>query len=136
MKMTLLFVWIGIVLLVVAVVLLALISRAIYLGTRIGAFRAMLRFPDSGRWHRGYARYGRHHLAWASLYSLRVRPNLLLPREKVSIVVQPQDTQWVGAVLLNLKYKDKDYQLLMSQGDYTGLVSWIDSVPPGEVRNH
>lgn len=138
MKFSLLVVLFGVgaVLLVVgaSVVLLIILARAIFLGTRIGALRVMLRAPDSRQWQRGYARYGRYHLAWAKLFSLKMRPDLLLPRQKVKLVVQPQNEQLGGAVLVTLVYHDKEYELLMSQGDYTGLVSWVDSAPPGELR--
>lgn len=111
------------------ILFLFVVGRIIYLGTRIGAFRTVLRGPGDTGWRRGYARYGQHNLAWNALVSLRIAPGLLLPRTSLEVLGVNHDTA-AGTTQMHLRAGDAEYQLILSTGDYTGLVSWVDSAPP------
>lgn len=113
-------------------VALFVVGRIIFLSTRIGAFRTLLRVPRQTNWRRGYARYGRHNLAWNSLIRLGMSPDLLLPRSSLEVLGVSHNAE-VGTTLLRLRSEDREYQLILSTGDYAGLVSWVDSSPPQEA---
>lgn len=106
-----------------------LVARIAFLSTRIGAFRTVLRIPGRTGWRRGYACYGRHNLAWNPLIALSVAPGLLLPRVSLEVLGVSHNEE-AGTTLLRLRSGDSEYQLILSTGDYTGLVSWVDSAPP------
>ncbi len=122
-----------VVLLLVALVLLIFVgARIVYLATRLGAFRTVLHIPGQTGWRRGYARYGQRNLAWNPLVALRFSPGILLPRTSLE-VLGVSHTPEAGTTLMRLRSGDAEYQLILSTGDYTGLVSWVDSAPPQET---
>lgn len=114
-----------------AVALFVLI-RIVYLSSRIGTFRSVLRVPGGDGWKRGYARYGQRNLAWNALVHFGFSPNLLLPRSSLE-VLGVSHNQDAGTTLIRLHSGEVEYQLILSTGDYTGLVSWLDSAPPQET---
>lgn len=125
-----------VVLVILACALLAFIllaARIYYLGSRIGAFRTMFRESNKHRWMRGYARYGSRNMAWSRLISFSLRPKYLFPRANLELVGQPEHDKWSGTAHLHVADGKSHFELVMSEGDYAGLVSWIDSLPPGEA---
>ncbi|MFT0762764.1 DUF2550 family protein [Scrofimicrobium sp. R131] len=114
-----------------------LLGRIYVLSHRLGSFRTLLRVidpkepsHDSG-WMRGYARYGRSNMAWSGLVRFRVTPDLLLARTSLELVEQPRHHPTMGTSVLHLRDGDCEYEMVLSTGDYEGVISWIDSAPPG-----
>ena len=91
--------------------------RMYYLGSRVGAFRTLLRVRGQSGWKRGYARYGETAMAWFPIVGFRWRPGLLMSREELEVVDKPT----------------LEYDLILSMGDYTGLIAWTDSRGPREL---
>lgn len=112
---------------------LFVLVRLYYLGSRIGAFRTLLRIGEGAPWMRGYARYGRYNMAWSRLISLSIRPRYLFSRARLQLDGPPERDTRLGTVTLMLSYGETHIELVVSEGDYSGLVSWIDSLPPGEL---
>lgn len=107
--------------------------RALYLASRIGAFRTLLRRLGPLKWRRGYARYGQFNMAWSPLISLSLRPELLLPRAQLEVIGEATLDSEDGTTILRLRCRAEEYELILSTGDYNGLVSWIESSPPQEA---
>ncbi len=108
--------------------------RVYILSHRRGSFRTMLRItqgPGSEQgWMRGYACYGQTNMAWSALMSFRVRPDLLLPRTSLDLRGTPLHDPETGTATLFLGDDERSYEMVLSTGDYEGLVSWVTSAPP------
>ncbi|MSS84743.1 DUF2550 family protein [Actinomycetaceae bacterium WB03_NA08] len=112
---------------------LFIIVRLWRLSTLRYSFRALLRTPG-GQWRRGFACYGATNMAWYSLVRFAIAPDLLLPRTTLEVVGKPVQDHSEGTTTLWLQSGDDRWELVVSTGDYTGLLSWIDSNPPSESR--
>ncbi len=113
-----------------------LLGRIYVLSSRRGSFRTLLRIVNTDRptqssgWMRGYARYGQSNMAWSGLLRLRVSPDLLLPRTSLEMNGPPVHDPEMGTTTLWLRDGEHEYQMVLSSGDYQGVVSWVDSAPP------
>lgn len=110
-------------------VLLVGLVRAAALHSRSGSFPAFLLIQ--ARWVRGVAIYGRSNLEWRRSYSLRVAPDVVLPRRSIDITGAPSEWHGVGLVVVQLLVGGTPFLLALQPGDASGMISWIDSAPPG-----
>lgn len=128
-----------IVILLVPVVFLA--SRRRWLSRMGGLFDCSLRLsattPGTG-WVLGVARYSGDNLEWFRVFSPSLRPRVIFPRSISHAGVQ-RDPDPIEAVGLNhderivaIELNDgHSWELAMSQASLTGLLSWLESAPPG-----
>lgn len=125
--------------LVVPVIFLA--TRRRWLSRQGGLFDCSLRLstktPGAG-WALGVARYSGDNLEWFRVFSPSLRPRQIFPRSITSAGDQ-RDPDAIEAVMLsddqrivNLELADgKSWELSMSNASLTGLLSWLESAPPG-----
>lgn len=117
--------------------------RRRWLSSRGGVFDCALGVHRRGlNWHLGMARYAGEQLHWYRIFSLDIRPYLVLDRKKTSWVGQRPPTDAETMVLFSdhqvvtLASVDKaghprEYTLAMMPGSVTGLMSWLEASPPG-----
>lgn len=132
MSVSVLFLLLGVFVIGAVPLLLALIIliRVSLLHSRSGSFPAFLLVGS--RWVRGVGVYGRSNLEWRKTFAFGSAPNLSLYRSTVDVTGPP--VSWVddGLVVLGLTYPGGTCRFALRAGDAAGLVSWIDSAPPGE----
>lgn len=128
--------WGGIVILaVLAACALFIIGRIWRISSRRHSFRTMLRVPGSN-WRRGFACYGAMHMAWYSLVRFSTKPDLVFSRTGLAINGTPVHDRTNGTTLVTFANAGREYELLLSTGDYNGLLSWLGSVPPRESARY
>lgn len=128
-----------VVLLLVPVVFLS--GRRRWLSRQGGLFDCSLRLststPGTG-WVLGVARYSGDNLEWFRAFSLSLRPRLIFPRSQSRAGVQ-REPDPIESVLLyddqrivRLELADgQSWELAMAVASLTGLLSWLESAPPG-----
>lgn len=140
--------WLGateLVALVLAVVLLVpllwLGARRRWLARQGGLFECSLRLstktPGTG-WVLGVARYAGDNLEWFRAFSLSLRPRLIFPRSQTRAGLQ-REPDPIESVLLyddqrivRMELDDgRSWELAMAVASLTGLLSWLESAPPG-----
>ncbi len=131
--------------LVIAVVLLVpmvfLAVRRRWLSRQGGLFDCSLRLstktPGAG-WALGVARYSGDNLEWFRVFSPSLRPRLIFPRS-VSHAGAQRDPDAIESVALTFEQRilmmevddGQSWELAMSTASLTGLLSWLESSPPG-----
>lgn len=127
------------IILVVPVVFLA--SRRRWLSRQGGLFDCSLRLTDKtpgAGWALGVARYSGDNLEWFRVFSPSLRPRLIFPRsvtrageqrepDAIESVVLSDNQRIVGLESAN----GEVWELSMSIASLTGLLSWLESAPPG-----
>lgn len=121
---------------VLLVVLAVLVARRIVLSRTVGAFDCSLR-RRQGAWIPGVARYADDRLDWFRLLDVSWRPSRSLSRSELTILGRRSPDRldhlltpdWV---LVRCRYESAMLELGMSEMDYTGLSTWLESAPPGE----
>ncbi len=145
--------WLGVVEVLGLLLLLLVLSLALLAGRRRwlarqgGTFECSLRLhgrtPGTG-WVLGVARYREGNLEWYRFFSYSWRPRKAFERDAVR-VLETRDPNSVEAVSL---YADQrvvrfemvnqsdpgEWELAMSPGSLTGLLSWLEAAPPGVSR--
>jgi hypothetical protein len=128
-----------VVVLLVPVVLLG--ARRRWLSRQGGLFDCSLRLstkrPGTG-WVLGVARYSGDNLEWFRAFSVSLRPRVIFPRSQSKSGAQ-RDPDPIESVLLydqqrimRMELADGDsWELAMSVASLTGLLSWLESAPPG-----
>lgn len=121
--------------------LVSLYARRRWLARQGGLFDCSLRLstktPGTG-WVLGVARYTGDNLEWFRSFSLSLRPRLVFPRSQTRTGAQ-REPDPIESVLL---YDDQrivrmeltdgsSWELAMSVASLTGLLSWLESSPPG-----
>lgn len=118
-----------------------LAARRRWLSRQGGLFDCSLRLsaktPGAG-WALGVARYSGDNLEWYRIFSPSLRPKAIFPRS-VSHAGSQRDPDAIEAVTLNddqrivfLELNDgRSWELAMSVASLTGLLSWLESAPPG-----
>lgn len=114
---------------VIGILVAVPIIRLVYVRSRIASFRAVVRAPGKTDWKRGYACYGQQYLVWHPLIQLGRRGRLHFPRETVQIAGVRHDGE-EDTTFLSIMFAGAEYQLVLSTGDYNGLVCWVESAPP------
>lgn len=140
--------WLGASEITALVVVVVLLLPVLYLGGRRrwlarqgGLFDCSLRLsiarPGSG-WALGVARYSGDNLEWFRAFSASLRPRLILPRSRSRAGTQRDPDPIESVVLfddqriLRLEMVDgSSWELAMSVASLTGLLSWLESAPPG-----
>lgn len=129
----------GLVVAVAAVVLLALVTVALFLSRRhtldrrVGSFRCALRHGT--RWPGGVAQYGAAAFYWWRSWSLAPRPARRWERESLTIVsrreadVPGMPGQLVVTCRARSDARPVEFELLLSADAYAGLTSWIEATP-------
>jgi hypothetical protein len=131
--------------LVIAVVLLVPVVflgvRRRWLSRQGGLFDCSLRLstktPGAG-WALGVARYSGDNLEWFRVFSPSLRPRLIFPRS-VSHAGAQRDPDAIESVALTFEQRiltmelvdGQSWELAMSTASLTGLLSWLESSPPG-----
>lgn len=140
--------WFGWAETIALVVVIALLLPVLYLGGRRrwlsrqgGLFDCSLRLstkaPGSG-WALGVARYSGDNLEWFRAFSIALRPKVIFPRS-ISRAGAQRDPDAIESVLLyddqrilTMELADgRSWELAMSVASLTGLLSWLESAPPG-----
>ena len=131
--------------LVIAVVLLVPVvflgGRRRWLSRQGGLFDCSLRLstktPGAG-WALGVARYSGDNLEWFRVFSPSLRPRLIFPRS-VSHAGAQRDPDAIESVALTFEQRiltmevddGQSWELAMATASLTGLLSWLESSPPG-----
>lgn len=140
--------WVGYTEWVALALVLLLLVPVVFLGARRrwlsrqgGLFDCSVRLsgksPGAG-WALGVARYSGDNLEWFRVFSIALRPRLIFPRSQARAGAQ-RDPDPIESVLLydeqrilTLELADgRSWELAMSIASLTGLLSWLESAPPG-----
>ena len=127
-------------LLLFGLVLGGFIIRRRLLGRNAATFDCSLRTEQpskSGGWMLGVARYEEDRLEWFRIFTLDPRPGKVMQRAKLELLLgrQPTDDEvdsiLPGSVVARCSYDQDVVELAMSESDYTGFTTWLESAPPG-----
>lgn len=124
----------GVVLGVILLLVVYMAIRAAILVRRKGAFSAWMTIPGEQKWVRGVCLYGELRLAWYALIGPSPRPDLLLPRTLLEVVGAPILSADANYIIVRLRSPGGMYMLALTPGDSAGLISWVNSAPPGVER--
>ncbi|MGH3357560.1 MAG: DUF2550 domain-containing protein [Nocardioidaceae bacterium] len=134
---------IGLLAVVAVLVAVALIVRRRLLARGGGTFELSInRRPVSGAtsgrgWTLGIGRYTGERLEWFRVFSLGVRPSLVLERGHVEVSGRrdPEGPEvfalYAGNVVAECRADGRMMQLGLSPESLTGLLAWLESGPPG-----
>lgn len=145
---------IGIVLGLMAAVVLGLAVRRRWLARHGGTFECSMHRHDcpvaaddttpSTGWVLGVARYSGDRLEWFRFFSLTWWPSLALARSEVAVMGHRPPTadeatalyadQEVVTVSVGTGNAARRRQLAMTPDSLTGMLSWLESAPPGLER--
>lgn len=126
--------YVGVLLLIVVMFSLAYMGlRTVILVGRGASFGAWIINPESNKWVRGIALYGQLNLAWYRLSSASTSPTILLPRTNLEVVGGPTPSRDANYTVVRLRAPQETYTLALLPGDAAGLISWVNSAPPGIV---
>ena len=98
--------------------------------------------PDAVGWMLGLAVYGENELAWFRTFSLSWRPRYRFIRGDVLIdgrrepVGHEVHAIHAGHLIVGTKNASGINQFAMSANALTGLLSWLESSPPGQRVNN
>jgi hypothetical protein len=124
----------GAAVLVVLVVLAIGASRLRTLSVRVGSFpcSARLADPPGTAWSVGIAHYGAGRIDWWRSWSLAPRPARSWRREDIQVTGRAAVTGAADPdlVLVRCRHQGTDYELLVSEGAYSGLTAWLEAAPP------
>jgi hypothetical protein len=133
----------AIVVIIVATPLVWLLVRRRWLTRQGGLFDCTLRVPrrtGGQRWVLGVARYTGDYLEWFPVFSASFRPRLRLHRTDAQVVSQRSPSTdevaslYGGSKIVTLRVASarSERELAMSAASMTGLMSWLESAPPGQ----
>jgi hypothetical protein len=134
--------WVALVVIIVLLVpVIFLASRRRWLSRQGGLFdcsrRLSVTTPGTG-WVLGVARYSGDNLEWFRVFSPSLRPRLIFPRSVSRAGVQrdPDPIEAVGLTneqrIVSIELTDgSSWELAMAPASLTGLLSWLESAPPG-----
>jgi hypothetical protein len=123
----------------VAVIVLfaAVIARQRYLLRLPGAIALAMQLPSRGtRWLYGMGRYVGGEMRWYRAIGVGSRPTLVVRRGEVEVVRRraPMHSERTslpsGAVVLECQSPQTPFTMALSEGAYTGFVSWLESSAP------
>lgn len=143
--------WVGITEVVALALILVLLAPLLFLGVRRrwlaregGLFDCSVRLstttPGTG-WVLGVARYSGDNLEWFRAFSVSLRPRLIFRRATLRPGQQREPDPIEAVVLyddqriLRLEMNDgRSWEVAMAVASLTGLLSWLESAPPGSPR--
>jgi hypothetical protein len=133
--------------LVVLVPVVWLFVRRRLLSAKGGLFDCALRLNDrvpGAGWALGLARYEGNVLEWYRAFSLLLSPTVRFDREQTSVLGRRAPDNVEALVLFSddevvrlqgtRGARTRVYELAMSPGSTTGLMSWFEAGPPGGSR--
>jgi hypothetical protein len=100
------------------------------------SLRKNLERKPSG-WMLGVARYEEDRLEWFRIFTLDPRPGLVLQRSRLDLLewrppsAREIDSILPGSVIVRCSYDRDTLELAMTESDYTGFSTWLESAPPG-----
>ncbi len=127
---------------VVAMPFVGLYARRRWLTGQGGLFDCAYRVtdgvPGSG-WVLGLARYRADRLEWFRAFSLGLRPAVSLQRGMTNYIHQRPASgleqvvlfEHSSVVLVRDRISSREYTLAMDGDDTMGLITWLESAPPG-----
>lgn len=98
--------------------------------------------PGPRGWTLGIARYTDEHLEWFRTFSLSPRPRYRFARGSLEVGRRrlPEDREafavHAGHVIVPCETPNGVRQLALSERALTGLLSWLESSPPGRTVNN
>ena len=116
------------------------VLRHLILGRRPGSFDCSMRKDLSrrpGGWMLGVARYHVDRLEWFRIFSFTPRPgrtlerSLLVVRDWYSPTESDIDSLMPESVIVRCQYQREELEFAMTEADYTGFSTWLESAPPG-----
>lgn len=119
---------------------LALIGRRIWLGVQGGLFDCALRRSGAARFRPGLARYAGETLEWYLVWHPWPRPTKVFEREDSKLgALRESDASesslgYAFSTILTLQVTgevEESWELALNEGSAMGLVSWLESAPPG-----
>lgn len=118
--------------------LLVVVARRLWLNLGGGIAECALRHGD-GRWMHGLARYRGNRFEWFGRWGLLPRPSFVLRRRHARVVTWREADEaesrlgfQISRVLVVVRDDEPgEWSLAMNHGSATGLVSWLESAPPG-----
>ena len=122
--------------------LVILLVRRWWLSAAGGLFDCALRPADGGRWKLGLARYQGELLEWYRIWHPWPRPSRLFVRNDTELVAlrnsdaEESKLNWATSRIVDIQVKGETpgtWQLALDEGSAVGLVSWLESAPPGQV---
>jgi hypothetical protein len=130
--------WIGIGLLIVLVLFALLFLRRTLIERLGGTIEVSLRLstmvPGRG-WSSGLGRFAGDELRWYRIFSLALRPRLVLHRQVLAIQGRrrpdgPERLALPGDwVILRCNGPDQSIEIAMAESTLTGFLSWVESAP-------
>lgn len=127
--------WIGIAS-VLAVLLLAallwILARFILLIRVPGAVQCSMRRPDH-KWRTGVMILGQDSLQWYRTRSISPVPRRVIARGSFTLVSHRPSKDDPDTTIIKLMDGDTTIVVAMGTSSFAGLVSWIDSAPPGII---
>lgn len=89
-------------------------------------------------WMLGVARYQDDRLEWFRIFTFDPRPWKVLQRNRIDLLERRDpdggevDSIMPGSVVVRCSYgPDEVLEMAMTQSDYTGFSTWLESAPPG-----
>lgn len=128
-----------VVLCVAAAILLGcaiILARQRFMLRAPGSLPVALRPAPAARWQYGVARYVGGELRWYRSLGFGTRPSRVLNRRDVRVVghrsPEPQESGSLPAtaIVVDLLDDGTEVALALSDGAYTGFVSWLESSAP------
>ncbi len=123
------------------IVLGVFVLRHLILGRRPGSFDCSLREDLSrrpGGWILGVGRYHVDRLEWFRIFSFTPRPGRVLDRSALVVrdwytATDSGDTDSLlpESVIVRCQYQREELEFAMTEADYTGFSTWLESAPPG-----
>lgn len=137
--------WLTLVATVVLVVglgyLVTLLVRRVWLGIQGGLFDCALRPHGATKWRPGLARYSGEFLEWYLIWHPWPRPSRVFVRSRCEVVsfrdsdVTESRLGYATSMILALRVSGgtpDHWELALNEGSAMGLVSWLESAPPGQ----
>lgn len=123
---------------VIAMPIIALFARRRWLTGQGGLFDCARRVAG-GQWNLGFARYRGDALEWFRAFSVSLSPSLVIRRGRNDYIEQRQPTAEETdllfdnsrVVLVRGRQDTASHVLAMEPGHVMGLMSWLESAPPG-----
>jgi hypothetical protein len=120
--------------------LMALFARRLLIARGGGTIEVSVRLyrRQHGRgWALGLARFAGDKLLWYRMFSLAVRPRVVISRKDLHVVDrrEPSGSERVallaGSVILECKTASGPIEVAMDSAALTGFLSWLESAAPG-----
>ena len=122
--------------------LVTLLVRRAWLTLLGGLFDCSLRAEGAKRWRPGLARYTGQYLEWYLIWHPWPRPSMVFVRDRTELAgmrdsdVTESQLGYAVAKVLMLRVREATpsrWELALNEGSATGLVSWLESAPPGRI---